>query len=377
MNLFASLDRPVSLATAALLSCVTLTLGLIPTLAFAQTSQSDLEYTDVGWESQQITDQFFAEGSAVGDLNGDGVNDLVYGPVWYEGPAYQTRHELAEANVVSVMAYSQHFFSHVCDVNADENPDVISVGFPGRQATLYINPGEKTASQSDQFWPAHTIAPRVSNESPAWVDLIPGGLPELVCARDRAYGYYTADSMDDPTQPWQWVAISEPGTAFEPFGHGLGVGDIDGDGKQDIIDRQHWWRQPESALTDSTDTADPTGGNDKPGSLSRLVAAVLRCTFTTSTETATPIWSRPKMPMGTAWTGSSKLAPVNSLSIKSVANRQCKTHTGTQHRKCMRWKQSMSTEMGGVISSPENATTPMEAKTSVDCRLLWSFGSAM
>lgn len=260
MNPIAFLVRPISLSTAALLSCITLTSGLIPNLALAQSSQSNLasqsnlEYTDVGWESRQITDQFFAEGAAVGDLNGDGVNDLVYGPVWYEGPDYETRHDLAEPTIVPVMAYSQHFFSHVCDVNGDGKLDVVSVGFPGRQATLYINPGN--ANPTDPFWPAHTIAPRVSNESPAWVDLIPGGLPELVCARDRAYGYYTADEMDDRTQTWQWVSISEPGTAFEPFGHGLGVGDVNGDGKLDIIDRQHWWQQPDTVA------AQPNGQTD-------------------------------------------------------------------------------------------------------------------
>lgn len=196
----------------------------------------------VGWNTQRIHSQFLTEGVAAGDIDGDGNIDLITGPVWYPGPEFTVRREIAEAKIFDVAGYSDHFFSFVLDANSDGKLDVVSVGFPGSAATLFINPG---ADKLDQHWERRIIAPRVSNESPTLTDLIAGELPELVCARDRAYGYYQAG--DDPSEPWQWIAISEPGTAIDPFGHGLGVGDVDGDGLLDMIDKQYWWKQPADA----------------------------------------------------------------------------------------------------------------------------------
>jgi len=200
-------------------------------------------YADIGWKTQRIHDEFLTEGAAAGDINRDGHADLVAGPVWYAGPGFTDRFLIDEAKVVSTKSYSKFFFTHVHDFNGDGLLDVLSIGFPGRAADLYLNPGpDKLDSLSG--WTHHRIADKVSNESPWLIDLIPGGQPEIACARNRQYGFYTAG--DDATEPWRWQPISAVGTAAEPFGHGLGVGDVDGDGRLDIVDKDHWWRQPDA-----------------------------------------------------------------------------------------------------------------------------------
>ena len=41
----------------------------------------------------QLSDQFWSEGANFGDLNNDGINDVISGPWWWQGPDFKTRHE--------------------------------------------------------------------------------------------------------------------------------------------------------------------------------------------------------------------------------------------------------------------------------------------
>ena len=49
---------------------------------------------DIAFEKQILATEFYAEGAAHGDFDGDGDSDIVAGPYWYEGPAFTTKHEL-------------------------------------------------------------------------------------------------------------------------------------------------------------------------------------------------------------------------------------------------------------------------------------------
>ena len=81
-----------------------------------------------------LTTDFFSEGCAVGDLNGDRLPDLVAGPHWYEGPDFRVRHTFAAnpGRPYDALGYSESFVQLVADVDGDGKPDVITVGFPGK-----------------------------------------------------------------------------------------------------------------------------------------------------------------------------------------------------------------------------------------------------
>ncbi|MFN9445616.1 MAG: hypothetical protein ACK57Y_06220, partial [Pirellulaceae bacterium] len=46
------------------------------------------------FEVQPLTEEYYSEGAAIGDLDGDGNADAIYGPYWYAGPDFQEKFEI-------------------------------------------------------------------------------------------------------------------------------------------------------------------------------------------------------------------------------------------------------------------------------------------
>ncbi|HSG69305.1 MAG TPA: VCBS repeat-containing protein, partial [Planctomycetaceae bacterium] len=149
------------------------------------------------------------------------------------------KHEIYPPVPQPTARYADNFFSWIYDFNNDGNNDIFVVGFPGTPAYVYQNPGPDGLGS---HWKKHQVFDWVSNESPQLIDLVGDERPELVCTRDGFFGYATID-WDKPFEPWSFHAISEKITATR-FGHGLGIGDINGDGRQDIIHAGGWFEQP-------------------------------------------------------------------------------------------------------------------------------------
>src|SRR5215217_3813187 len=52
------------------------------------------DFTLHSFKKQQLEKYYWSEGAMLGDLNKDGKADAVYGPYWWEGPAFTKRHEI-------------------------------------------------------------------------------------------------------------------------------------------------------------------------------------------------------------------------------------------------------------------------------------------
>lgn len=215
--------------------------------------------TPVSWKKTVIEGKFRSEGVAIADVNKDGKTDVLVGDSWYEAPAW-TKHDIRKPGDFGdgLRSYSECMTCWADDINGDGWPDQIVIGFPGKAAYWYENPKGKPG-----HWPQHEISPSACNETPLYTDLFKDGHRVLVMGsqpkgkeNEGQMAWFTPGS--DPSQLWEKHAISEPSRpgkeipGTQRFAHGLGVGDLNGDGRQDVICTGGWWEQPESGRPAST-----------------------------------------------------------------------------------------------------------------------------
>ncbi len=209
------------------------------------------ERPKITFRKTQLDAKFRSEGVAVGDFNRDGKQDIAAGFVWYEAPAWKMHTILDQAPEYDPQGYSNAFCTFAEDVNGDGWTDIMVVDFPGTPTWWFENPQNQAGP-----WKRHTVTPVTNNESPDFLDLDGDGRRELLLAfapdpkqpdgPDRQMGF--AKPVEDATQPWRLTAISQKGApGTQKYAHGLGAGDVNKDGRNDILCAGGWWEAPASS----------------------------------------------------------------------------------------------------------------------------------
>lgn len=201
---------------------------------------------EVAFRRHVINRQSEFSACAVFDVNRDGKLDIFCGGYWYEGPDWKPHRT---RDVEMIRGRADDYSNLPLDVNQDGWTDVVSVNY--RSGSLYWveHPGP-----SGGLWKKHVIDTPGPSETGRLADIDGDGRLDVLPNGTRFAAWYELSSRKDDGdksngkdgRPVDWLRHDLPG---ELAGHGIGFGDIDGDGRGDLVNSKGWAKAPETPRT--------------------------------------------------------------------------------------------------------------------------------
>jgi len=171
------------------------------------------------------------ESAGVVDVDGNGTLDIVSGDFWYENEGGNTRPTFRKRHLIGHQKredqYYDDFSTIPFDVNGDGRPDIVTGGWWSGKLRWLEN-----VPKGD--WPIHEIATVGNVETTRAWDIDGDGKPEICPnnpSKPLVYLTYQSDRSFKSVQ------------VHSTQGHGLGFGDLNGDGRGDFIVSDGWLQQ--------------------------------------------------------------------------------------------------------------------------------------
>lgn len=209
--------------------------GTVTTIALAE------EPSPIAWRLHKLDPANINGAAAAVDINRDGRLDIIAGKFWYEAPDWK-KHFVHDVEIIR--GRNDDYSSLPLDVNADGWPDIVSVNYRSKSLYWIEHPGESLAGP----WRKHVIDTPGPSETGRLADVDGDGqMDVLPNGTDFAAWYsYSAEKGNNGKGKPAWLRHELP---KELVGHGIGFGDINGDGRGDLVGPNGWAEAPENRRT--------------------------------------------------------------------------------------------------------------------------------